>query len=213
MNKAIGRDVTDKLSATVASATADATGKDERSVRRAAARGQALGDVTGTSLDKGVELDALAKANLVKRSGRLFNGHGVSFRFIGGDLEKNTNFEGPLVDALRCFRAENDLPALFPVALAAVENPHVGATNLGGCRARCILDRRPFRAILLRCGSIVHSSRICEPRLLPRLSRHSSFEAFKSSTGDCRSRSARCGLPQPDTRPAAVLGEELDAPV
>ena len=73
------------------------------------ARGEALGDdlaaVTGTSLDKGVELDALAKTNLVKRSGRLFNGHGVSFRFIGGDLEKNTNFEGPLVDALRCFRA------------------------------------------------------------------------------------------------------------
>ena len=43
MNKAIGRDVTDKLSATVASATADATGEDERSVRRAAARGEALG--------------------------------------------------------------------------------------------------------------------------------------------------------------------------
>ena len=56
-------------------------------------------------LDKGVELDALAKSNLVKRSGRLLNGRGVSFCFIGGDLEKNTNFEGPLVDALRCFRA------------------------------------------------------------------------------------------------------------
>jgi hypothetical protein len=56
-------------------------------------------------LDKGVELDALAKSNLVKRSGRLLNGRGVSFHFIGGDLEKNTNFEGPLVDALRCFRA------------------------------------------------------------------------------------------------------------
>jgi hypothetical protein len=47
------------------SATAEATGKDRRSVERAAARGEALGDdlgaVTGTSLDKGVELDALAK--------------------------------------------------------------------------------------------------------------------------------------------------------
>ena len=46
-------------------ATADATGKAERTVRLAAARGEALGDdlgaVTGTSLDKGVELDALAK--------------------------------------------------------------------------------------------------------------------------------------------------------
>jgi len=69
------------------------------------ALGDDLGAVTGTSLDKGVELDALAKSNLVKRSGRLLNGRGVSFCFIGGDLEKNTNFEGPLVDALRCFRA------------------------------------------------------------------------------------------------------------
>jgi hypothetical protein len=58
--------VTDNLSITnFASATADATGKDERTIRRAAARGEAirddLGAVTGTSLDKGVELDALAK--------------------------------------------------------------------------------------------------------------------------------------------------------
>jgi hypothetical protein len=47
-----------------AASTADATGKDRRTVERAAARGEALGDdlgaVTGTSLDKGVELDALA---------------------------------------------------------------------------------------------------------------------------------------------------------
>ncbi len=61
MNKAIGRDVTDNLSATFASATADAGGKDERTIRRAAARGEVLGDdlaaVTGTSLDNGVELD------------------------------------------------------------------------------------------------------------------------------------------------------------
>ena len=81
------------------------TGKDKRSIERAAARGEALDAVTGTSLDKGLKLDALAKSNLVKRSGRLLNGHGVSSRFIGGDLEKNTNFEGPLVDALRCCRA------------------------------------------------------------------------------------------------------------
>ncbi len=51
-NKAMGRDATDNLSAAFATATADATGKDERSIRRAAARGEALGDdlagVTGT---------------------------------------------------------------------------------------------------------------------------------------------------------------------
>jgi hypothetical protein len=55
------------------SATADATGRDERTVRRAAARGEALGDdlgaVTGTSLDKGVELDALAKMPKDERKG------------------------------------------------------------------------------------------------------------------------------------------------
>lgn len=46
-------------------ATAQATGRHERTVRRAAARGEALGndlvDIAGTSLDKGPELDALAK--------------------------------------------------------------------------------------------------------------------------------------------------------
>lgn len=46
-------------------ATADATGKSERAIQRAVQRGEALGDdaalVIGTSLDKGVELDALAK--------------------------------------------------------------------------------------------------------------------------------------------------------
>ena len=58
----------DKLS--FASSTADATGKDKRSIERAAARGEVLGDdlaaVTGTSLDKGVELDALAKTPFLK---------------------------------------------------------------------------------------------------------------------------------------------------
>ncbi|RTL81279.1 MAG: hypothetical protein EKK29_18190 [Hyphomicrobiales bacterium] len=47
------------------STTSEATGKDRRTIERAAARGKALGDdldaVAGTSLDKGVELDALAK--------------------------------------------------------------------------------------------------------------------------------------------------------
>ncbi|WP_158255369.1 hypothetical protein [Rhodoblastus acidophilus] len=47
-----------------ASATSEATGKDKRTVERAAARGEALGDdlkaVEGTSLDKG-ELEALEK--------------------------------------------------------------------------------------------------------------------------------------------------------
>lgn len=48
-----------------AESTANATAKDRRTIERAAARGEALGDdlndIAGTSLDKGVELDALSK--------------------------------------------------------------------------------------------------------------------------------------------------------
>jgi ParB/RepB/Spo0J family partition protein len=46
-----------------ASATAEATGKDRRKVERGAARGEQsrLKEIAGTSLDKGIELDALAK--------------------------------------------------------------------------------------------------------------------------------------------------------
>jgi ParB family chromosome partitioning protein len=51
--------------------TAKATGKSERAIQVAAARGAALGDdlsaIAGTSLDKGVELDALAKMNQDER--------------------------------------------------------------------------------------------------------------------------------------------------
>lgn len=63
MAGATGRwDANDNLS--FASSTAKAIGKDVRTVERNAARGEALGEdlkrVTGTSLDKRVELDALA---------------------------------------------------------------------------------------------------------------------------------------------------------
>lgn len=53
-------------------ATAKATGKAERTIREAAARGKALGDdlgdIVGTSLDKGSELDALSKMLPEQRS-------------------------------------------------------------------------------------------------------------------------------------------------
>lgn len=62
-NRHTGSLASDNLS--FASATAAATGKTERTVERVAARGRALGgalkDIAGTSLDKGAELDALAK--------------------------------------------------------------------------------------------------------------------------------------------------------
>jgi ParB family transcriptional regulator, chromosome partitioning protein len=86
-NKAMGRDASDNLS--FASSTAEATGKDKRSVERAAARGAALGDdlvaVEGTSLDKGVELDALAKMAAGERSGiieKARRGENVSARTV-----------------------------------------------------------------------------------------------------------------------------------
>lgn len=48
-----------------AAATADVTGQTKRAINLSVARAEAIGDdllrLTGTSLDKGVELDALAK--------------------------------------------------------------------------------------------------------------------------------------------------------
>lgn len=62
-NASNARKTSDKLS--FVPATADATGTDKRTIERAAARGEGLADdlndIAGTSLDKGVELDALAK--------------------------------------------------------------------------------------------------------------------------------------------------------
>jgi ParB/RepB/Spo0J family partition protein len=61
---------TDKLS--FADDTALTTGRDARSIRREVSRGEALGDdlkkLSGTSLDKGVELDALSKMDPQERS-------------------------------------------------------------------------------------------------------------------------------------------------
>lgn len=55
-----------------AAATAEATGQSKTTTNRALARADALGDdalakVTNTSLDSGVELDALAKLNAPER--------------------------------------------------------------------------------------------------------------------------------------------------
>lgn len=77
------------------SETSKATGKDKRSIERAAARGAALGDdlsdITGTSLDKGVELDALAKTPEQERKSLIA-------RAKAGE---NVSARGPLSDA-RC---------------------------------------------------------------------------------------------------------------
>ncbi|AZG75977.1 hypothetical protein [Methylocystis rosea] len=68
-SQAVHENQNDKLS--FCSETSKATGKDKRSIERAAARGAALGDdlsdIAGTSLGKGVELDALAKTSEQER--------------------------------------------------------------------------------------------------------------------------------------------------
>lgn len=81
-------------------ATSEATGRDARSVRRDAARGEALGEdleaISGTSLDKGVELDALAKLPEAERKQlvqRAAGGEVVSARQVKLADEPLNDFE------------------------------------------------------------------------------------------------------------------------
>jgi ParB family transcriptional regulator, chromosome partitioning protein len=63
MNKALGHNVGAKLSPTFTKSTAAKMGISERSIERDVARGSQtrLGDIKGTPLAKGIELDTLAK--------------------------------------------------------------------------------------------------------------------------------------------------------
>ena len=81
----------DNLSPAFTDATAEATGRDKRTIQRDAARGGALGealkDIAGTSLDKGVELDALAQMDPEDRDeivSRAVRGERVSAREAAG---------------------------------------------------------------------------------------------------------------------------------
>lgn len=62
---ALGRKKSPQQAQSFAAATAEVTGQSKRDINRNVARAEAIGDdllrLTGTSLDKGVELDALAK--------------------------------------------------------------------------------------------------------------------------------------------------------
>jgi ParB/RepB/Spo0J family partition protein len=89
LNAKLGRgDVSDNLSATFTEVTAALSGKHRRTVERAAARGRAIkleniDKIVGTSLDKGIELDALARLPGKRRDeliGRAANGEDVSAR-------------------------------------------------------------------------------------------------------------------------------------
>lgn len=106
MNKALGRgDVGANSAPTFTESTVAATGKSERSIEVANARAKALGPdldaVTGTSLDKGVELDALAKmapedrAPIIERARA---GERVTAR------KEPKIADDPLSDALACER-------------------------------------------------------------------------------------------------------------
>jgi hypothetical protein len=72
MNKALGHNVVAKLAPTFTKATAAKTGISERSIERDVARGSQtrLGDIKGTSLAKGIELDALAKLEKINPAKR-----------------------------------------------------------------------------------------------------------------------------------------------
>jgi hypothetical protein len=80
--------VSEKMSPTFTKATATASKKTSRSVERAAARGDAINledlkKIEGTSLDKGTELDALAKMSARRRADlidRAAKGESVSAR-------------------------------------------------------------------------------------------------------------------------------------
>jgi hypothetical protein len=69
MNRAIGNDVSANSAPTFTDATVAATGLSKRTIETAVARAEALGDdalkISGTSLDKGVERDALASLTLI----------------------------------------------------------------------------------------------------------------------------------------------------
>jgi ParB/RepB/Spo0J family partition protein len=86
-HKVMGRgDANDKLSDAFTTDTAKKTGKHERAIQRDAARAQSvkvLPDIINTSLDKGTELDALAKLPVEqqrKLAARAKNGEQVSAR-------------------------------------------------------------------------------------------------------------------------------------
>lgn len=90
----------DNLSPAFTDATAKATGKTIREVQRNAARGEALGEtlkiVAGTSLDKGVELDALAQLPPEQREeivARAQRGEKVSARAVKLADEPLNDFE------------------------------------------------------------------------------------------------------------------------
>jgi len=89
LNAKLGRgDVSDNLSSTFTKVTAAVSGKHRRTVERAAARGRAIkleniDKIVGTSLDKGTELDALAKLPEKGRDeliGKAAKGENVSAR-------------------------------------------------------------------------------------------------------------------------------------
>jgi ParB-like chromosome segregation protein Spo0J len=131
-----------------ASSTADATGKGRRSIEIAAARGEALGEenldaITGTSLDKGVELDALAKMPEGDRKvliGRAKAGEDVSARApsIDGDIRNRAAQE--LAEWIVSHANGNDLDAVKANLFAAgAKNIAVELTNLIG---QSIMDRR-----------------------------------------------------------------------
>jgi len=117
MNAKLGRgDVTDKMSPTFTKATAAVSGKTQRSIERAAARGEAieaknLKKLVGTSLDKGAELDALARMPVPVRQDlidRAAKGEVISARTVRASNGKNTQPLHPGVNAADADQADDE---------------------------------------------------------------------------------------------------------
>ena len=128
-------------------ATAAATGKAERNIQRAAARADALGDdlkaVQGTSLDKGVELDALAKMGVDERRKVIQSaqaGENVSARQVKIDGDIRNRAARELAEWIVEHANGNDLDAVKANLFAAgAKNVAIELTNLLG---ESIMDRR-----------------------------------------------------------------------
>lgn len=149
-NGAIGANARWHASANSANASfaADAaakTGRAERTIRQDAARGAALGetlkDIAGTSLDKGVELDALAKMTERERLdivSRVKSGERISARAI------KENKPTPLADdPLNDFEAkEKQVAALMTAWNKAGKEAREEFAERVGWGENLVMDRR-----------------------------------------------------------------------
>src|SRR5262249_12684192 len=144
----------------VREATAAASGKTRRSIERAAARGEAIDPenlmtLVGTSLDKGAEMDALARTNPPSSK-----------------AHDRPDFQGGQRHARRFARKGRADPRSLPITLIPVTGLHPFSTENGdGGRRRHVGLRRKYCPSAGRSTDrthlVSHRRGAC-PRILPR---------------------------------------------